>query len=253
MEYLKITEDYSVDPMSRAFALLGTMHHRKLEVIAQKLNVLAEERLGENVTGMFDLLEPDESSPIERYILTDYKTWGSYKVARAMGIVKAGKKPDPSGEVYKKSGNWGQAGTPKMIDVWVEDPTKADLGNEALQLNKYRSDIEAAGFPVSRMRIQATVRDGGTYMADSRGISKNIYIIDVPLLRDNEVKAYFAGKADLLLSCLEHKALPPMCSPTENWEGRRCEGYCDVWSWCDAGIAAMAGKEKANADKGNNG
>lgn len=251
MEYLKITEDYSVNPMSRAFALLGTRHHQYLESIAKKLNVLAEERLGENVSGMFDLLEPDENSDIERYILTDYKTWGSFKVARAMGIVKAGKKPDPSGALYKSSGKWGKAGTPKMVDVFIEDPTKADLVNESLQLNKYRLDIETAGFPVSKMRIQATVRDGGTYIAESRGLFLPIYMIHVPLLRDNEVENYFDAKAGSLLYHLENKTLPTMCSFSENWEGRRCAGFCDVWPWCDAGIAAMKGKEQ-NADQGDN-
>jgi len=75
MEFLKITKDYAITPQERAFALLGTQHHRRLEIIAKKIAELeAEKKLSDNInTGILDLLEPDNG----KWILTDYKTWGS--------------------------------------------------------------------------------------------------------------------------------------------------------------------------------
>lgn len=235
MEYLKLTCDYGIDPMDRAFALLGTRHHGRLDAIAKKLNVLSEEKLVGEVTGILDLLEPDEVGEIaEAYILTDYKTWGSYRVAKALGLVES-KVPDPSGEVYKSSGKWGKAGDPKMVSVWTPTITEIDLWIEELQLNNYRLMVEGLGFPVSEMALQVTVRDGHTYIAENRGVTENIYRIDVRRLEDSFVATFFNRKRTALLSALSDKKLPPPCNAKESWDGRRCKGFCDVRTFCDQG------------------
>ena len=237
LTYLEITTNYAVDPFDRAFALLGTVHHRRLEVVAQKLNALAEEKLDAEVTGILDLLVPDESAEKEAYELWDYKTSGSFKVAKALGMV--GKKvPDPSGARYEKSGSWGKAGDPKMITVWEREPAAADMWDWELQLNKYRVEIEIIGFPISRMFIQATVRDGGTMVANNRGITDNIIVIPVKRLDDSYVKEYYRAKREALLTALEKKELPPPCDSRESWGGKRCRSYCDVWEFCDVGRKA---------------
>jgi hypothetical protein len=79
MEYLKLTKDYAINPFDRAFALLGTQHHRRLEIIANKLKDLEAEKklIDETNSGILDLLEPDYD---DYWIMSDYKTWGSYMV-----------------------------------------------------------------------------------------------------------------------------------------------------------------------------
>ena len=239
LEFLKLTEDYYIDPFNQAFALLGTRHHGMLEVVATKLNVLTEEKLSEEVSGILDLVEPD-GELADWYILTDYKTAGSYKVASAIGMIKIGKAPDPSGELYKSTGKWGKAGTPKMIDKFGISPDMANMWDWELQLNNYCLMVEAVGFPISKIRIQATVRDGGTIAAKSRGIIENIYMIPVKRLDDKEVRWYFASKADLLRTSMSTGQMPPPCSEQERWDGKRCQGYCDVWQYCDLGQEAHA-------------
>ena len=234
LSFLKLTKPYTVDPMERAFALLGTRHHQRLEAVARKLNVLSEEKLKGEISGIFDLLEPDELSVVEAYLLTDYKTWGSFKVARALGLVES-KVPDPSGAVYRKSGSWGKAGTPKMVSIWTPNPEGADLFNEEMQLNNYRILVEECGFPVPRIQLQVTVRDGGTFIATDRGVDRKIYTIPIRRVADEEVKSYFEAKRQALLKALEAKMMPPPCSDYERWEGRRCKGFCDVAKFCSEG------------------
>ena len=167
----------------------------------------------------------------EGYLLTDYKTWGSFRVALALGLVES-KVPDPSGAVYYRSGSWGKAGTPKMVSIWTPSPWRADLFNEEMQLNNYRILVEGCGFPISRMQLQVTVRDGATFIATGRGVDRKIYIIPIRRVADEEVKGYFEAKRQALLEALEAKTLPPPCSDYERWEGRRCKGFCDVAKFC---------------------
>jgi len=199
MEYLKITSDYYVKPKERAFALLGTRHHFRLEAITRKLNVLSEEKLQGEVSGVIDLLEPDHAP--DCYILADYKTSGSYKVARAL---------------------------------------RGDMSDWELQLNNYRIMVEDLGFPVSRMLVQCTVRDGGTFMARKNGLTENIYLIPVKRLDDAQVKDYFYRKSQMLIKAVENGEMPPPCNGEESWGGRRCLGYCDVVDLCPGFPGAQA-------------
>ena len=237
-EFLKLTHDFAIDPKGKAFALLGSQHHERLAVVAQRIEALAEEQVGENedVSGILDLLTLDEYSPTEAYILWDYKTSGSYKIVKALGLVGR-KEPDPSGAVYKSSGKWGKAGSVKQITVYTPDPTQIDMRDWELQLNKYRLDIENIGFPVSRMYIQATIRDGGTFVAENRGLPENIYLIPVRRMPDNEVVDYFQAKATALVHVMTTGEMPPPCSKEECWDSIRCARFCEVWQHCNVGYA----------------
>lgn len=230
-EFLKLTQPYVVNPDGRAFMIAGTKHHEQLEVKAKELGLPSEVPLNVD-RDIFDLLEPEGSS----YNLTDYKLWGSYRVARALGLVEVGKKPDPSGAVYKSSGKWGQAGTPKMITVFQPMPQEVDLFNEELQLNRYRIMLEELGITISKMQLQVTVRDGGLAIASSRGVVRNIYKIPIKKLDDNIIKEYFAGKADDLGVALTNGQWEVPCNDKESWEGKRCENYCEVARYCVKGI-----------------
>jgi len=247
-EFLKIIKEYVVNPHERAFALAGTMHHARLEAVANKLNLneLSEEFLDGEVTGVLDRLVPDRSNP-DFYELWDYKNIGSFKVAKAMGIVSIGTKDDPSGAVYKSSGKWGKAGTPKQVKVFGQDPAQAEMDDYTLQLNHYRTKIEALSFPVSKMIIQATVRDYGLATATSRGVTSQFYLMPVKRMDDSEVLDYFQNKSYALLSALESGSMPAPCSERERWDGRKCQGYCDVVSFCPEGLAIKNG-EVSNDD-----
>lgn len=232
LAYLQIVCDYATDPRERAFALLGLRHHRRLEKVAQKLNVLAEEKLElDGDTGILDLLAVDETVDYEAYELWDYKTAGSFKVAKALGIVKE-RILDPNGETYKSSGKWGKRGDTKMVTIWKADPDKVDIWEWEYQANNYRLKVEDCGFPVSQMFIQATVRDGGTMVAENRGITENIYKIPIRRIEDDVVRRYFKIKREALLRALETETLPLPCAESETWGGRRCEGFCDVSEFC---------------------
>ena len=207
--YLEITESYAINPKDMAFTLLGTRHHQRLEVIAKKLKMIAEKKLTGAVTGIIDLLEPDELNN-GYFKLTDYKTWGSYAVAKALGL-KGNKNGDP------------------------------DMLETELQQNHYRLKLEALGFPISRMQIQATVRDGGTFSARNNGIEDKILVIPIKFMDNNYIQDYFDTKRQNLLQALEDNSLPSMCGWEERWGNRKCLGFCDVVRFCPEGAKMKKG------------
>lgn len=59
MEFLKLTQPYTVDPDKRAFMLAGTKHHASLEEVAKRLGLPSEIPLSID-RDIFDLLEPED-------------------------------------------------------------------------------------------------------------------------------------------------------------------------------------------------
>lgn len=220
--YLEIVhDDLVMDPQDQAFRILGTKAHDMLEKYTP--GEIAEERLeDENSTGAFDVYDP-----VNKY-LYDYKTWGSYKVMKALGIEIV---DVPTGEVYKSGAKKGQEKTRKE----PQHTGVIDMEDTELQLNDYRIKLESAGFPVEKMYVEAVVRDGGTMMATSRGLDKNIYLIPVKRLDDEYVKEYFTKKSKALLDALETKIVPAPCTDKECWDGRKCKDYCSVSKYCERG------------------
>jgi len=203
-EYLKITKDYAIAPKSRAFALLGTRHHNRLEEVAKKIeNVEAELQLKSlEITGILDLLEPDPQQE-GYFILFDYKTWGSYSLALHLGLKE-------NGEYEKRQAR--------------------------LQLNNYRVLVADLDFKISQMKIQCTVRDGHTKSAYWNGIEDTIVVLSVDFLPDDEVKEYFGRKREALLTALDTDTMPGLCDYEERWKGRRCKGdLCPVHPYCPEG------------------
>ena len=233
--YLKATKDYTINPSDRVWAAIGIGTHGKLSIHAYTKNALSEEKLSdEEMRGIPDVLEEDEQKE-GYYVLSDYKTWGSYKVAKALGLtVKKTDVPildDNGNAILLKSGkNKGQPKT-KVEKELIIDPTTIDLKSEEFQLNQYRILFEKYNFPISRMQIQAIPRDGGTYIAKSRGIDKNLYIIPIKRLPDEEVKAFYR-----LLQLEVNEGFDTgfvrICNDWESWDKRRCDGYCEVADHC---------------------
>ena len=203
LEFLKITKPYAVEPESRAFMLLGILTHEKLALQATTTEI----PVGEEITSTIDLVDIANGG-LE---LIDYKTWGSYRVARALGLEKSGK---------------GFKVNPQLIDM--EDTT--------LQLNHYKLQLESNGFKVAKLTCQVIVRDAGLKVARERGITRSMYKLNIPIMDSQTVRDYFAEKREALLLALSSGFFLNICSEKDCWEGRRCADYCDVWESCPRGL-----------------
>lgn len=228
--YLREIADFAIDPQSRAFAALGVGVHGKLSLHAYTDNLLAEESMQDaESAGTPDCLEENEFG--SGYILTDYKTFGSFKVARTVGVYKETveiKDSNGNPAKYKTGQKAGQVKTRKELRY---DPAKKDVASEALQLNRYRIFFEANGFPVDRMQLQAIVRDGGTANAKQNGIFNNVELVDIPHIEDNEVLEFYRA-LEHEVDCAFYTGRVRMCTAWESWNGRRCQGFCEVADAC---------------------
>lgn len=214
--WLDAVTNYAIDPDSRMFAVLGTRVHNKLASERLTDNVLAEEQLD---VGRPDMLEEDEFNP-GKFILYDYKTWGSFRVAKAQGIKTVSREVDnPDGKIKK---------TKKIKEIINVPP---DLTDISLQLNRYRMDFEKKGFTISHMRVFCIVRDGGVFLALDRGIKKNSYPIEVPRIDNEWVEAYYHELGFSVYTALE-TGYAPICDAWETWDGAFCEKYCNVKNEC---------------------
>lgn len=211
LAWLEIVKDYAVNPDDMAFMMYGTLHHRRLEVINKKLEGLSEQKIVGDISGTLDRLEPDDLKD-GYYKLLDYKLVGAYSVAKALGIRQKN----------------GDTADPDMLD-WE------------LQLNKYRMLLEADTelsplFPISRLIIQATVRDSGLRQIKSLELPCRMPMIPVKKLEDDFVNEYFISKDYALHKALETNTMPEMCAFQERWNGRRCsKQYCFLHSFCPEG------------------
>lgn len=235
--FLKATVPYSVDPNSRVFAAFGTSTHERLALKNITSNVLAEEKLSDGeIKGTADLLEDDEMEP-GKYILTDHKTFGSFKVAKCLGIVSETVEEtilDGEGRpiLLKTGPNKGQPKTRQQKKI-TQDPAKVDLRSETLQLNRYRTLLESAGFPISRMQLQVVCRDGGTYIAKNRGIDRNLYLIPIKRMINKDVLDFYRNLAQEVQDAFANHYIRK-CNNWETWEGKRCESFCEVLEECKA-------------------
>jgi len=232
---LKATLPYTIDPDNRAFAALGTTVHGRMADKGLTFNVLSEETLSDDQSrGIADLLEKDEYAE-SGYLLTDYKTSGSFAVAKWLGIFVEKRdvpiKDDKGQEVLLKSGkNKGKVKTKqeRLIKQSDDHIKKHEI---VLQLNRYRIFFEKNGFPINKMRAYAIPRDGGTYIAKNRGILRNGYFIPVPRLPDNEVLSYYStlqNEVDEFLKTGKAR----LCNEWETWGGNRCLNYCEIAEDC---------------------
>ena len=236
--FLKITQPYVIDPDDVAFMIHGTKSHAQLEEMAKSLGLASEISTTYDGRNVIDLIEYEDGI----ITLTDYKTWGSYRVAKALGIVEIGKKPDPSGAVYKSSGKWGKAGSTKMVTVFQQMPQNADNWETELQLNNYRIKAEVIGIIPNKMQVHVIVRDGSLAVARSRGVERNTYLIPIKKLDNDMVKGYFRDKADNLNEALEAGKWSIPCDSRECWDGVRCRDYCEVAMYCPKGLIEKGGK-----------
>lgn len=221
--YLHRTTDYVVSPDGSAFAVSGSAAHAALEGDSATSEVRVQY---EGISGRFDHVEVEEDG----LVLIDYKTSGSYAVAKAIGVTT---EEEP---LLDSEGNpvmW--RGKARVTKRHILNPEKAELRDWGLQLNFYRLALErGSGKNVKAMRLFFIVRDGGTVTAKGRGVVRNTYYIDVPRMHDEDVLAWFALKKSALESALASGIPPAPCNSEEAWGGRRCGEYCSVAQSCVA-------------------
>lgn len=219
--YLEITTTYAIDPQKALFRVHGSKGHAILDKFTGA-NELGEERLSDGISsGAFDFYDAETEN------LFDTKTSGSYKVRKALGLYQI---DVPTGEVYKTGDKKGQ---PKTRKEWQQGGRR-DLLDWAIQLNDYRIKLESCGFPVKRMFIEAICRDGGIQAASRNGIEQNGVLIPIIKIPDRHIKAYMTAKRDALINSLRSDGMPIKCRSRESWNGRKCQGYCDVSEHCQA-------------------
>lgn len=222
-EYLKLTKPYTIDPMQSVFALHGTNVHEALEENTVG-NAMTECRLDDGIsTGAFDYFDEEATDTPNTGYLYDDKTYGSYKAAKVIGAVKH-KVRDGS---YKN-------GKPKYKTYFTYDGVhgsgRLDL---AIQLNDYRMKIKKClNKDTEKMICEMIVRDGNTYMAESRGVTAPAYLVEVNRISDAWVSKYMKAKADNLTKALNTGMLPKQCSYRERWGGMKCERFCNVKEHC---------------------
>lgn len=251
LEYLKILTDFALDPGDQSFRVIGTKAHKVLEDFTPKGSFSELSASDEEITGIADLLE---QQPNGKWWLVDYKTWGSYKVALALGL-EMRKRPafDEFGnpELYQRGGKGYSKGDQKQETYYVPNSDNVEMEDAELQLNRYRMLIEKCfDIEIEELRVFAIVRDGNTHTARGRGIHDNTYYIPVRILENDHVDAYFSQKRKALLDALSNVSIdrekdsdtpdfgiirencPTPCTAKESWEGRRCNGYCPVSEVC---------------------
>lgn len=225
-EFLRNFKDYFIDPQEEAFSSLGTLFHGIFEGNEIYSELTIEDK---NTTGTLDYYDPDE------FCLWDYKLCGAYAVKKALGLTKR-KIIDPSGAVYKRSGKEFKAGDPKMIDEWYFNSNKRDCFEWDMQLNKYRINLEKKHLRIDKMKIEATIRDGGLNATVRNNIDRKIYIIEIPKLKNKYVIDYYNKKSKALKIAVAH-GYAPMCNERERWlndqgENVKCERFCQVSKHC---------------------
>ena len=248
---------YAVDPESFAFAALGTMVHAILE--DDDAAVFCEERMQfsmeTKLSGMLDLAYVRNG----KLCIDDYKTWGSYAVAKHMGMEeKTRPMLDYDGKpvLYKNSrkGKW-TVGEARIEKYYVPNPEKAEKRDAEMQVNMYRIMLEylikigTVKFPdiegpkkVSDMKVFCIVRDGNTAVAKSRGIMSQTYAIPMKILPDEEVLEYFGSRAKYIKEYMDKYEYdnsevilenpPRMGTARETLNGYLCRVTCPVAHLC---------------------
>lgn len=230
--YMSINIPYYIDPNDMVFATLGTASHTKVEKHSGGNDLFEEFLEDDTTTGFADLLS-DEG---ETMVLWDYKTYGSWKTAKLLGIDKR-KIESPTGEVYKTNTKYGNKGDIKMVDEYFINPEKIDNWDVSMQLNRYRIFYEKMGFKVDKMKVYIMLKDGNQMSAKQRGLDKNHYVVDIPLLTDKEVLDYYKLKHEAIQEAFltgETK----ICSDKERWYNEdyksygKCDKFCSVRNHC---------------------
>jgi len=241
-EFLRITRDYSERPCDRAFALLGTFHHLKLQGACPAEGIAEEFLEDAEGTGIADYYDSDECA------LWDFKTMGAWRVAKVTGRSKIEEEIPEGQPGHGLFASGPRKGTPRTRSSWgMVEPDDWEL---RMQLSRYAMMYEAAGFPVKGLYVQVTVRDFGARTPVQYGIHRQIYVLKINRIPAAEVQKYYNERQAALVKAVDTGQMPPACNVRETWDGIRCARFCPVWRDCDKGWKAHETPQKKE-EEGN--
>jgi len=192
--FLKITKPYFISPARKVAAIIGTNVHNIMYRLTN--SKYAEETLyNELIQGTYDIYDPETQT------LYDYKTWGAWKIVKAISS-------DPA----------------ERADALFE---------VTVQLNQYRVLLKEKypDLKISTMAVQIISREAGLKYTKQKGIFDSAPVISVPEIEDRLIERFQTIKVLSLQRALSEE-WAPLCRPRETWNGKKCSEYCDVSDIC---------------------
>jgi len=222
LAWLKRMYPWHETPASRKWALMGSAMSVVLEDGASD-NELAEATFRDATNkGTLDHYDPETKT------LTDWKFWGAFPVSMIVTCER-----EVPGEVFKSGPRKGKQKLARVLDLaGAGARLMAEKPETAWQLNDYAAKVRAYGFPVEHLTLFLVVRDADMW-AKQRGLSEPWYAVDVPLKPESEVRAYMKQRRAELEGYLDTGICPPICTPIERWNERRCDSFCPLRKRCD--------------------
>lgn len=222
--YLEIVNDFTIEPMNQIASMIGTQSHSLMEGNVPN-GWLSEVRLEDDITsGQFDAYDCSSQT------LWDYKFFGAFRVARALGHrsrwVNKG--------VYVRGAKKGQ---PKWEEVFEAGGVR-DVLEIAIQLSYYKILLEKHNLPVKDIKVQMFLRGGLDATAKRYGCTQQAYIVPIHPISQRWVRTYMKAKYDALMEALGTNKLPPVCSKRDRWDSsksypdRKCRDWCSVNVFC---------------------
>jgi hypothetical protein len=219
--YLEIVNDFTINPMNQISSMIGTNSHNLMEHNLPN-GWLSEVRLEDDIcSGQFDAVD------LKNKTLIDFKFFGSYRIARALGY--KGKWTYKG--VYQRGVNKGKD---KFEMVYNPGGVK-DVLEISIQLNYYRKLLADYGIDIDKIKVQMFVRGGVDKVAKSYGIDKSAYTVPIHLLSPHRVRWYMQYKHDKLIEALETSTMPDVCTAKERWSSKSRENF-KCLNWCSSNI-----------------
>jgi hypothetical protein len=192
--FLKITKPYYIKPYKRISSIIGTSVHSGLHRLTD--SEYAEETLyNDLIQGTYDMYDPYDKT------LYDYKTWGTWKVAKAL-----------NGSITERAD--------ALFDVTV-------------QMNHYRMLLQAK-YPeleINNIAVQVISRETNLKQAKEKGLEDGAPVILIPKIPDRLILEFQRVKTECLHEALQIR-WAPQCNSRATWNGKKCNEYCDVLSAC---------------------
>ena len=227
--YLEIVNDYSIDPQKSIASMIGTNSHSLMEGNVPN-GYLSEVRFENDIT----------SGQIDGYdcktcTLFDFKFFGAYRIAKALGKIPKWKKKTHIRGKDKGKEYWVQ----EFVDGGVKDVMEISK-----QLSYYKVLMKEHGLKVKRILVQMLVRGGLDKVAKSYGLTKTGYIVKLNGISERWITKYMTAKHDRLFHALETGELPPVCK--QRWNDLKCKDYCGVNMYCPYYLEKYGDKKEVN-------
>lgn len=192
----KFKDQVEVDASSRVASIIGQGMHHIAERAARPGIDLCEKRLFGSIEvdgKVYKISAQLDLFETDSCALYDWKTTKAYAFHKKAG---GGKKPE-----------------------WI---SQLNVGAWVLKYN---------GYEAKSLNIIALLKDWDRREASSSGYpSSEVIAVPLPIWTFEETSKYIEDRIRLFVSA---KTNLPRCSSKDNWNGRRCDGWCDPGSVCE--------------------